>query len=662
MFATILQKALNSVSSLEQQKIDDKWRTSLEVPVDDTVLIQFSLFFFVILSLLLGWVVQVKHRNKKIKATQKILAETNLALTKVTSSLEQKVLNRTEKLSQSESKYRNLVENLRDEYFFYQRDLQGNYRYVSPSITNLLGYKQEYFLENADNIFTNNVINQNTKNLASSNNESNSAIKFEIELRALDGENHQFMVVENVMRDHENNNIGVEGIAQDITSLNKTQAQLNWLSYFDDLTQLANRRLFLVQFEQLINIAHRNSETLALLFLDLNRFKIINDNLGHLTGDEVLKESALRIKSALRESDIAARIGGDEFTIILPQNNAVAAEQVAKKLIACLAAPYVIKEKNYVLGASVGIALFPENGMDATTLIQQADSAMYYAKHNKLGYSFCSPEQVLTNSRHLQIEQQLRRALTAATFDDEFELNVVYQPKVSLNSMAVEGYEALIRWNHPELGTVSPIEFIPIAEETGVITSLSEWIIEKVCRQALRWYEDGFNFGKIAINISAVELLNLQLADNIVTIIEGVGARAEWIEIEVTESALIKAPEVATTVLNNLAKYNIFVAIDDFGTGYSSLSYLKNIPAKYIKIDKSFIDNVLENKEDKEVVRAIIAMSHALGKLVIAEGVETKAQLHYLLEQQCDFVQGYWFSKPRSASEIVTFQILEIQH
>jgi len=366
----------------------------------------------------------------------------------------------------------------------------------------------------------------------------------------------------------------------------------------------------------------------------------------------VLKETATRLLDDLRDSDLAARVGGDEFTLILPNTDAAAAEIVAKKVLQRLLEPYTLNEQQFILGSSIGIAIYPADGKNVKTLLQQADNAMYCAKKAKQGYAFCSPEQIHANNRRLILEQSLRKALAQDCYAQDFELKMAYQAKRCLKTNKTVGYEALMRWYHSELGNISPIEFIPLAEETGLIVDLSDWVITAVCLQSVHWSQVGFDFGKIAVNISAVELINLDLANKIISQIDNTGAQRKWIEIEITENALMKTPEIAIKIMRQLVEAGVLIAIDDFGTGYSSLSYMKNLPASFIKIDRSFMRNLLNSKEDQAVIHAVLAMSHALGKQVIAEGVETPEQLQFLAASGCDIAQGYWIAKPLAAEDI----------
>ncbi len=655
ILAGILQKGLNSLTKTEKHLISAKWLPEIEMPVDYKTISKILVSFLLILFTLLIWLTQIKRQNKRIKITQNKLIIVNTELNSLKGNLEKQVSQRTEQLKNSEQKYRSLVENLQDEYFFYQRDLAGFFIYISPSITEILGYTTEQFLKHYKTFLTEHPDNEKMEHNIERCIQGERVPVYEIELFDHQQHKRNLELLESPLYNEEGECIGLEGIAHDITLLKQSRDRLNWLSYYDDLTGLANRRLFKDRIEQIITLSQRHQDSLALLFLDLDRFKIVNDSLGHAAGDEVLKETASRLKLELRDSDFAARMGGDEFTLILPATDATAAEIVAKKILQSFETPYILNDQQFFLGTSIGIAIYPQDGEDGDNLLQQADAAMYSAKKNKSGYAFCTTEQNLFTNRRIELEQDLRRALASCTYDENDELKVLFQSKHNIHNARIEGYEALIRWNHPKLGTLAPIEFIPIAEETGLIVELSRWAIKKVSLQAVTWANQNFNFKKIAINISAVELINIDLAKNIIQQIDETGAKREWFEIEITETALMKMPDVAVNIMQVLVNSGVLISIDDFGTGFSSLSYLKNLPASYIKIDQSFIRNVMNSPEDQAVVKAVVVMSHALGKKVIAEGVESQEQLKFLAENGCDIAQGYWFSMPLSANDLYNF-------
>lgn len=652
ILAGIFQKGLDALSLAEKQAINEKWYAPDELPVDYETIGRIVMTLLIILLVLLGWIGQIKRQNRRITTTGNKLQQANQELNLLKQDLENQVEHRTLQLRNSEQKYRSLVENLQDEYFFYQHDLDGVFIYLSPSLTSILGYSVDQFKTHYNTYLTDHPDNARIDDYTQRCLQGEKVPAYEVEVFDSKGCVRRLEVLESPLLDDDGQCIGVEGIAHDITLLKQAYERLNWLSYYDDLTGLANRRLFSDRIEQMIALSNRQQEAMALLFLDVDRFKLVNDSLGHAAGDEVLKETADRLKSVLRESDMAARMGGDEFTLILPKANVEAAQIVAEKLLQKLLAPYELNGQQFILGSSIGIAIYPEDGRDAETLLQHADNAMYFAKKEKRGYAFCSTDMQDITNRRVLLEQGLRQALAQQRYDDDFELQIYYQSKHCTQTHRLLGYEALMRWHHPELGPISPLEFIPLAEDSGLIADLSRWVIKRVCQQAVSWSESGVDFGKIAINISAIELINLDLAKNIIRQIDAAHARRDWIEIEITESALMKTPDVAIKAMEQLVEAGILIAIDDFGTGYSSLAYLKNLPASFIKIDQSFICNVLTSAEDQTVVHAVIAMSHALNKKVIAEGVETREQLQYLIENGCDAAQGFWFSKPVAAVEL----------
>lgn len=652
ILARIFQKGLSLITEMEIQAIKSKWYPPIKIPNNYETIRQIVGVFIAVFIILVLWIGQIKYQSRKLKKTKNKLLLTNGELNDLKENLEVEVFQRTKQLQNSEQKYRSLVENLRDEYFFYKHDLNGVFTYLSPSFTTILGYSTADGLQHYNYLLSDHTDNEKIPGNTIRSMKGEKIPAYEIEVVDKRGYKHKLEVLETALYDEHGLCVGVEGLAHDVTSLKQTHDRLNWLSHYDELTGLANRRLFKERFEQIIALSHRSKQSMALLFLDLDRFKAVNDSLGHAVGDEVLIETALRLKRQLRDSDISARMGGDEFTLILPDTGSDAAENVAKKVIDSLLAPYIYNEQQFVLGTSIGIAIYPQDGASADTLLQQADAAMYVAKKTKEGYTFCSSDLNKKSNRRIEVENALRKALTVDCYDNSSELSMVFQSKHDVLTNEIQGYEALIRWAHPELGNISPVEFIPLAEETGLITDLSRWVIARVCWQAVYWSEVGFDFRKIAINISAVELINCDLAKNIVEQIDATGALREWIEIEITESALMKALDVAVKVMKDLVEAGILIAIDDFGTGYSSLAYLKNLPASYIKIDQSFIRNLLENPEDQAVVKAVVAMSHALDKKVIAEGVETQEQFKFLSDNGCDIVQGYLFSRPATEREL----------
>lgn len=422
------------------------------------------------------------------------------------------------------------------------------------------------------------------------------------------------------------------------------------LAYYDPLTSLPNRMELANRVNYAITNAQRNHDSFAILFLDLDHFKEINDTLGHNVGDELLIEVSKRIKSVLRKADTASRMGGDEFVLLLPFTDAVGIPHVAQNLLEIIAQPYHIRDNELTVTASIGIALYPVDGRDLQTLSKNADSAMYSAKkEGRQCYQFFTSALQEYAQRHMQLLNALHHAL------ERNELYIHYQPQISLHDGHIIGAEALLRWNHPDFGSVSPVEFIPIAEESGLILPIGEWILRRAIEDAKRWQETFQPVFLIAVNVSAVQFRHANFPALVTKILEKAQLSPACLEIELTEGVAMHDPQAAINIMKKLHKRGIKIAIDDFGTGYSSLSYLKKFNITKLKIDKSFVNDITTDPDDKAIVGAIIHMAHTLGIEVIAEGVETHEQLQYLREQQCDEVQGYYYSKPLSVHDFELF-------
>ncbi|HEY5800417.1 MAG TPA: EAL domain-containing protein [Burkholderiaceae bacterium] len=431
-----------------------------------------------------------------------------------------------------------------------------------------------------------------------------------------------------------------------VTSLRDANAQLNHLALHDNLTQLPNRILLEDRVEQAIASAQRSGKRLAVMFVDLDRFKIVNDTLGHHYGDKLLREVADRLRGTLRAEDTIARVGGDEFIVLAKElPDAQAAGQLADKIVASLSLPYLIDEQEQDISASVGISIFPDDGADLRTLMSNADSAMYHAK--KMGRNnsqYFTPEMNQAASTRLELERSLRRAIE----QEEFEL--YYQPKVDVASGNIGAMEALVRWRHPTRGIVSPMEFIPLAEELGLIIPLGAWVLMTACQQNKQWQLAGLPPMRVAVNLSAVQFRQRNLAEFVAQVLADTGLDPAWLELEVTESVVMQNAEDATETLMQLHGQGIHISIDDFGTGYSSLSYLKRFPLDTLKIDRSFVRDISSNPDDAAIVKSVIALAHSLRLKVIAEGVESVEQLEFLRALGCDEYQGYYNSKPLPAA------------
>ncbi|MDD4930319.1 MAG: EAL domain-containing protein [Gallionella sp.] len=439
-------------------------------------------------------------------------------------------------------------------------------------------------------------------------------------------------------------------IKEDITEKKQAEARIAQLAYFDSLTGLPNQVLLKDRVAQVIKLAQRTDQQAALLFLDIDHFKNINDTLGHRIGDELLIQLATRLKSMIRSEDTLSRMGGDEFILVLPGTDANGAAHVAEKLLETVAQINRIEQYELVVTPSVGIAIYPCDGMDFDKLYQCADVAMYRAKRDgRNTYRFFTSEMQERAGRRLQLENALRHALER----DQFQL--VYQPQISMQDGHVIGAEALLRWQHPELGGVSPAEFIPVAEESGLILSIGEWVLRTAVRQARVWMDRGMAPFTIAVNLSAVQFRHANLPGRVMQILAEAGLPPDYIELELTESVAMDAPQAAIAVMDELHACGISMSIDDFGTGYSSLSYLRKFKINKLKIDQSFVSNIAEDPESRAIVTAIITLAASLGFQTIAEGVETADQLAFLRLQGCNEVQGYYFSRPLDVASFETF-------
>jgi diguanylate cyclase (GGDEF)-like protein/PAS domain S-box-containing protein len=435
---------------------------------------------------------------------------------------------------------------------------------------------------------------------------------------------------------------------KDITERMRTQKRLQFLAHHDVLTTLPNRLLFMDRIAHAIAHAKRNKSMLALLFLDLDRFKKINDTLGHTVGDILLKQLSERLQLGLRQDDTVARLSGDEFALLLPDIHHVDdILPITSKILQQFNEPFQIENYELFITTSIGIALFPDDGTDADTLLKNADTAMYAAKAKGRGtFSFYTPDMNAMASMHLQLENELRHALQRKQF------YLVYQPQYSISRPdVILSAEALLRWQHPTFGLLNPAEFIPLLEETGIIKQVGEWIIRSACAQLRDCYDLNAGLLSLAINIAPQQLTAPDFVDTVLTALADFNLPASCLELEITEGSLMQDEHRAVAVLSSLHQAGIRIAMDDFGTGYSSLSYLRRLPVNSLKIDRSFIHQIPHASSDCNLTRAIIAMGHSLNLQVVAEGVETPEQLHYLHELGCDSVQGFLLGRPMSATE-----------
>ncbi|HEY8095352.1 MAG TPA: PAS domain S-box protein [Methylobacter sp.] len=440
------------------------------------------------------------------------------------------------------------------------------------------------------------------------------------------------------------------GTHTDITERKTAEEQITQLAFYDPLTRLPNRRLLQERLKHGINVERREGKQLALLMLDLDRFKAVNDSLGHLAGDELLQQVALRIKARLRDVDMVARLGGDEFVVLLEDiTQPEDAARVAEEIITDLSKPFTLTQNDDVrIGASIGISLHPQHGDSFEILLDHADAALYQAKYTGRGcFAYYSEDLTIAAREQIAFETRLRRAI------EQQELCVFYQPQVDIVSGRIVGAEALVRWRDPVEGLIPPLRFIPIAEETGLIIAIGEWVLRETCRQGRLWLDAGLPPLTLAVNVSPHQFRRGDICALVATVLSDTGFPPQQLELEITESGLMENQDNAAAILNSLRAQGVRLAIDDFGTGYSSLAYLKHFPLDMLKIDKSFIDDIPHLQDDMEIAATIIAMGHILGFKVLAEGVETPEQLAFLQEIGCDMYQGYIKSKPVPAPEFV---------
>ncbi|CRM13242.1 Bacteriophytochrome cph2 [Pseudomonas sp. 24 E 13] len=527
-------------------------------------------------------------------------------------------------------------------------DARGLIVHVNRAFMEITGYRREDVMGKPPSLFKSGRHSSNFYRQMFQTLERSGEWSGEIWNRRQSGEIYPQWQTIRVIRDEQGRISHYVAVFSDISAIKDSEHELAHLAHHDPLTDLPNRLLFTDRAEQALASAQVHKRGCALLLLDLDHFKIINDSLGHNVGDQLLKLVAERLKGLFRPGVTLARLGGDEFAVLAescPQVMQAAA--LAQRMLDAMKEPFVFDGNQLFISASIGISLFPSDALSAEQLLRNADSALFKAKHaGREGYALYTEELTAHAQNRVEIASELRRAL------DQQELRVYYQPVHGLQDGRLIGVEALVRWQHPERGLVPPGEFIPIAERTGLIADIDAWVMNQACRQMCQWLADGAPLGFIAINVSSRLFARRELYEHVGQVLHDTGLDPAFLELEVTESAVMDDPEVALEQLHRLRELGLRLAIDDFGTGYSSLLRLKRLPVQKLKIDQGFVAGLPWDEDDAAIVRVVIALAKSMGMQVHAEGIEQVEQARFLLDQECDMGQGYWFGKPVPADEI----------
>ncbi len=528
-------------------------------------------------------------------------------------------------------------------------DINAKILAVNKALSDISGYSREEVLGKTPQLWKSNRHDEAFYQALWTSLSQTGQWRGEIWNRRKSGEAYPAWLAIDSIQDDQGKVTNYVSVLSDISSVKQSQEQIQFLAHHDPLTELPNRLLFNARLEHALQRAQREQQRVAVLFLDLDNFKSINDSLGHPVGDALLQEVAVRLRGLLREEDTVARVAGDEFIIILDEvAGPEEASLVAEKLLAAFDESIKLKSNELHITISIGIVLFPNDGKNVTELVKNADAAMYHSKENgRNRFSFYTSELTAEASEQLRIGNELRGALSRG------ELSLHYQPQYALSDGRLVGAEALLRWTHPELGMISPARFIPIAESTGMIIPIGGWVLRMACKQVKAWRDQGLDIERISVNVAGQQIDQMDILQAVHAVLQKTGLDARMLELEVTETFIMQRAEQAISVLEQLRDMGITLAIDDFGTGYSSLSYLKRLPLHRLKVDKSFVDGVTNNPNDMAIARAVIALARSLDLDVIAEGVETEGQEAFLKAEGCDEVQGYYYSRPLPPEEFV---------
>ena len=591
-----------------------------------------------------SWTQSLKENYQEIQATYEQLIAAEEELRAQFDELNEKQVI----IEKSEERYKLALEGANDA--IWEVDLITKEFFSSDKFTDITGYDKDAITSLHDLI---DLVAEEDKKIAVSdfNNhingktlyyQSNVKIKY-------NGGGHKWVLIRGKsLRDRKGVATKISGSVTDISGQKAFEEKIDKLKYYDILTDIPNRNLFINTLENEIIQAKDTECKHAVLFLDLDNFKEINDTLGHDYGDKLLKNVAISLRASIKEGDVVSRVGGDEFFILMKNiEDYSEISNLCERLLSSLNFEISIDDKHVYTSASIGITVFPEDGNETSVLLKNADTAMYSAKYNgKAKYSFFNKSMSDVVVRRVDIEKGLRRAL------QNNELEIHYQPQIDIINNKIKGFEALLRWNSSELGRISPVEFIPVAEQSGLIIPMGDWLIKTVYLQNNLWKSKGYLYDTIAINLSAIQLQNDKFEETLKNLITETQINPKFVELEITESILMKDFDNSVKLLTEIRDLGINIALDDFGTGYSSLSYLKQLPINTLKIDKSFIDNIVTNEREKAIVDGIIQLAQKIDLDVIAEGVESKEQIKLLKSMGCNQIQGYYFSKPLPADEI----------
>jgi len=522
---------------------------------------------------------------------------------------------------------------------------------VNKAFSKITGYSSEEAVGKSPSLLKSGHHDQHYYTAMFQELEANDIWSGEIWNRRKNGEAYPEWLAISAMRDSEGVLEGYVSLFSDITKRKQNEARIVHQANFDSLTGLANRSLFADRLSRSLELAEREHTNLALLFIGLDNFKAVNESLGHSIGDQLLQEVATRLTNCLRKSDTVARLGADEFAVVISGNDSLhSVEDTVNTVLNCIEEPYCLEGHDAFVSASIGVSVYPQDGTDTENLLRKADAAMYRAKlKGRNNAQFFTLEMDLEAQERRELEKMLRKALA----NEEFSLN--YQPIIDMHTGAISSAEALIRWNHPEKGLVSPLNFIPLAEENGLIVPIGEWVLGKACTAAAAWLKTFENSPCVSVNLSSCQLKRQNIPELLEKVLAETGLPAEKLIIEITESLLVSDDAETLNQLQEIRGLGIQISIDDFGTGYSSLSYLKKFPISNLKIDRSFVMGLPDDHEDVALVKAIVAMSQSLGLKVIAEGVETQQQADFLKAINCQWIQGYLNSKPLPESDFIDY-------